>query len=104
MEVAVDVARDSAGRWGHSVRPRRAHGRLREAGAAGLVGVDAGPSPCRVRGPAHRRRRRLDQLSHDHGRRDAERRLQGVGYGKDLSAYGLEDYTRVKHVMTYTGT
>ncbi|MCI0384685.1 gamma-aminobutyraldehyde dehydrogenase [Streptomyces sp. CNQ085] len=22
------------------------------------------------------------------------------GYGKDLSAYGLEDYTRVKHVMT----
>jgi betaine-aldehyde dehydrogenase len=21
------------------------------------------------------------------------------GYGKDLSAYGLEDYTRVKHVM-----
>ncbi|MFI7498050.1 gamma-aminobutyraldehyde dehydrogenase [Streptomyces sp. NPDC049687] len=25
------------------------------------------------------------------------------GYGKDLSAYGLEDYTRVKHVMTYTG-
>ncbi len=23
------------------------------------------------------------------------------GYGKDLSAYGLEDYTRVKHVMSY---
>ncbi|GDY71542.1 hypothetical protein SAV31267_010270 [Streptomyces avermitilis] len=22
------------------------------------------------------------------------------GYGKDLSAYGFEDYTRVKHVMT----
>lgn len=22
------------------------------------------------------------------------------GYGKDLSLYGLEDYTRVKHVMT----
>ncbi len=22
------------------------------------------------------------------------------GYGKDLSAYGMEDYTRVKHVMT----
>jgi len=22
------------------------------------------------------------------------------GYGKDLSMYGLEDYTRVKHVMT----
>jgi betaine-aldehyde dehydrogenase len=25
------------------------------------------------------------------------------GYGKDLSMYGLEDYTRVKHVMSYTG-
>ena len=25
------------------------------------------------------------------------------GYGKDLSAYGLEDYTRVKHVMTSLG-
>lgn len=25
------------------------------------------------------------------------------GYGKDLSAYGLEDYTRIKHVMSYTG-
>ena len=22
------------------------------------------------------------------------------GYGKDLSLYGLEDYTRVKHVMS----
>ena len=25
------------------------------------------------------------------------------GHGKDLSAYGLEDYTRVKHVMAYIG-
>ena len=25
------------------------------------------------------------------------------GHGKDLSAYGLEDYTRVKHVMSYIG-
>ncbi len=25
------------------------------------------------------------------------------GYGKDLSMYGLEDYTRVKHVMVYHG-
>ena len=23
------------------------------------------------------------------------------GYGKDLSAYGFEDYTRIKHVMSY---
>ena len=26
------------------------------------------------------------------------------GYGKDLSIYGFEDYTRVKHVMSFTGT
>ena len=25
------------------------------------------------------------------------------GYGKDLSAYGFEDYTRIKHVMSYWG-
>ena len=25
------------------------------------------------------------------------------GYGKDLSGYGLEDYTRVKHVMSSPG-
>ena len=25
------------------------------------------------------------------------------GHGKDLSMYGLEDYTRIKHVMSYTG-
>jgi betaine-aldehyde dehydrogenase len=26
------------------------------------------------------------------------------GYGKDLSVYGFEDYTRIKHVMTYLGS
>jgi betaine-aldehyde dehydrogenase len=26
------------------------------------------------------------------------------GYGKDLSAYGFEDYTRIKHVMSYIGS
>jgi betaine-aldehyde dehydrogenase len=25
------------------------------------------------------------------------------GYGKDLSMYGLEDYTRIKHVMSFLG-
>jgi betaine-aldehyde dehydrogenase len=25
------------------------------------------------------------------------------GYGKDLSLYGLEDYTRIKHVMLHHG-
>jgi betaine-aldehyde dehydrogenase len=26
------------------------------------------------------------------------------GYGKDLSIYALEDYTRIKHVMSYIGS
>jgi betaine-aldehyde dehydrogenase len=25
------------------------------------------------------------------------------GYGKDLSGYGFDDYTRIKHVMSYIG-
>jgi betaine-aldehyde dehydrogenase len=25
------------------------------------------------------------------------------GYGKDMSQYGFEDYTRIKHVMSYIG-
>ena len=25
------------------------------------------------------------------------------GYGKDLSQYGFEDYTRIKHVMSFIG-
>lgn len=29
--------------------------------------------------------------------------FKSSGYGKDLSMYGLEDYTRIKHVMVYTG-
>ncbi|KAA0101100.1 aldehyde dehydrogenase family protein [Mycolicibacterium sp. P1-18] len=29
--------------------------------------------------------------------------FKSSGHGKDLSTYGLEDYTRIKHVMVYTG-
>jgi betaine-aldehyde dehydrogenase len=29
--------------------------------------------------------------------------FKASGHGKDLSMYGLEDYTRLKHVMAYTG-
>jgi betaine-aldehyde dehydrogenase len=29
--------------------------------------------------------------------------FKSSGHGKDLSAYGFEDYTRIKHVMAYTG-
>jgi betaine-aldehyde dehydrogenase len=30
--------------------------------------------------------------------------FKNSGHGKDLSMYGLEDYTRVKHVMSYIGS
>jgi hypothetical protein len=42
----------------------------------------------------------VDQHPHPAGGRDAARRLQALGYGKDLSMYGFEDYTRIKHVMS----
>ena len=29
--------------------------------------------------------------------------FKSSGHGKDLSLYGFEDYTRIKHVMVYTG-
>ncbi len=29
--------------------------------------------------------------------------FKASGHGKDLSMYGLEEYTRVKHVMAYIG-
>jgi betaine-aldehyde dehydrogenase len=29
--------------------------------------------------------------------------FKNSGYGKDLSVYGFEDYTRIKHVMSYLG-
>ena len=29
--------------------------------------------------------------------------FKSSGHGKDLSVYGLEDYTRIKHVMSYIG-
>ena len=29
--------------------------------------------------------------------------FKNSGYGKDLSVYGFEDYTRIKHVMSYIG-
>jgi betaine-aldehyde dehydrogenase len=30
--------------------------------------------------------------------------FKNSGYGKDLSMYGFEDYTRIKHVMSYIGS
>ena len=42
----------------------------------------------------------------EHGTMTAEMPHGGFrhsGYGKDLSMYGFEDYTRIKHVMSYIG-
>jgi betaine-aldehyde dehydrogenase len=33
----------------------------------------------------------------------ALRWANGVKYGKDLSMYGFEDYTRIKRIMSYIG-
>ena len=41
----------------------------------------------------------LDQRPHRRGLRDAPRGFKQSGYGKDMSAYALEDYTVIKHVM-----
>ena len=42
------------------------------------------------------------QHPHPAGRRDAAPHggFKHSGYGKDLSLSGLEDYTRIKHVMS----
>ena len=42
----------------------------------------------------------------EHGTMSAEMPHGGFrhsGYGKDMSMYGFEDYTRIKHVMSYIG-
>ena len=62
--------------------------------------VDQGLRPGDADVQGARLRLRLDQHPHPARRRDAARRLQAQsGYGKDLSMYGFEDYTRIKHVM-----
>ena len=72
----------------------------RDAVRAGLVGVDQGPRPRDADG------RRLDfgcVWINTHIPLVAEMPHGGFkhsGYGKDLSMYGFEDYTRIKHVMS----
>ena len=58
-----------------------------------------------------RRRRRGRRGRGDRRRRLLQRRaglhrggFKHSGYGKDLSMYGFEDYTRIKHVMSYIGS
>jgi betaine-aldehyde dehydrogenase len=49
--------------------------------------------------PRDQGRLRVDQRPHPDHQRDAARRVQAVGFGKDMSAYSFEEYTNVKHVM-----
>ena len=44
-------------------------------------------------------RHRVGQRPHPDRVGDAARRLQAVGYGKDMSIYAIEHYTELKHVM-----
>ena len=62
-----------------------------------------GPRPGHADGQEARFRLCLDQHPHPARGRDAPRRLQALGYGKDLSVYGFEDYTRIKHVIASNG-
>jgi len=81
-------------RGGAAMGQRR---RLRPCGER----VDPRPQAGDAHGPPAGLRLRLDQLPHPAGRRDAARRLQAVRVRKDLSLYSLEEYTRIKHVMSY---
>lgn len=70
------------------------------------MGEEYGAAPILAEGGADPRRRRcLQGLAHPTpqmvsitGAVEA-----GSGHGKDLSMHGLEDYTRIKHGMAYTG-
>ena len=79
---------DEAVRWANGVRVRPR-----------VVGVDARPRPGDAHGEAPRLRLRVDQHPHPARRRDAHGGFKHSGYGKDLSAYAFDDYTRIKHVM-----
>jgi acyl-CoA reductase-like NAD-dependent aldehyde dehydrogenase len=70
---------------------------------AGVVGLDLQYRACGPDGGATGLRLRVDQ---HHIPLVAEMPHGGFkhsGYGKDLSMYGFEDYTRIKHVMQYHG-
>ena len=84
---------DEALRWANGVRVR-----------AGLERLDEGPRPRDADGASGSTSACVWINTHipivaemPHGG------FKHSGYGKDLSMYGLEDYTRIKHVMSYIG-
>ena len=77
----------------------RALGQRRRVRAR-LLGVDQGPRPRDADVAQARLRLRVDQHPHPDRRRDAARRLQALRLRQGPLVYGLEDYTRIKHVMS----
>ena len=78
---------------GRALRQRR---RVRP----GLQHLHHRPRPGAAGVPPAGLRLRVDQHPHPAGGRDAPRGFKHSGTGKDLSMYGFEDYTRIKHVMS----
>jgi acyl-CoA reductase-like NAD-dependent aldehyde dehydrogenase len=59
---------------------------------------DAGDADSALRAAASAFETWRDTIPAPHGG------FKNSGYGKDLSMYGYEDYTRIKHVMSYIGS
>ena len=69
-----------------------------------LVGVDQGPRPRDADGQAASTSAACGSTPTSRSSPRCRTAASSTrGYGKDLSMYGLEDYTRIKHVMSYIG-
>ncbi len=69
-----------------------------------LERLDQGPRPRDADGQAARLRRACGSTPTSRSSPRCRTAASSTrGYGKDLSMYGLEDYTRIKHVMSYIG-
>ncbi len=93
------------------LRPRHHGAALLGRGRGGALGqrravrprlqrVHQGPRPRHAGQQEAGLRVRLDQHAHPIVAEMPHGGFKHSGYGKDLSMYGLEDYTRIKHVMS----
>ena len=62
--------------------------------------LDEGSRPGDADGARARLRGGVDQHDIPFASEMPHGGFKNSGYGKDLSSYGLDDYTRVKHVMS----